>query len=257
MFIDTHTHLTDSRFDEDRESVINNLKDDMIDFVIEIGYDYENSLKVFELAQNYDNIYCAIGIHPHDSKNATKENYQHFKELAKNKKVVAIGEIGLDYFYDLSDRETQKKVFVEQLQLADELKLPVILHLRDAYEDMFNILKENKHLLNNGALLHCYSGSAEMLDRFLELGLFIALGGAITFKTAKKEEVIKKIPLNRLLTETDCPYLTPEPNRGKRNEPKNVKFVAEKIATVKQIEVEQLNRCVLENVIKLFPKIRR
>lgn len=258
MLIDTHTHLADERYDEDRETVINNFEADNLEFVIEIGSDYPSSLKAFELGQKYKNIYTALGVHPHEAKNVTKENYEHFKQLAKNEKVVAIGEIGLDYFYDLSDRETQKRVFAEQLELADSLNLPVILHIRDAYEDAFNILKDNKDKLNNGVLFHCYSGSKEMAEQFMKhFDMYFAFGGAITFKKAKKEEIIKTIPRDRLLIETDSPYLTPEPNRGKRNEPKYVGFVAEKIANILEITLDELMEINRENTLRLFSRIKR
>lgn len=258
MYIDTHAHLMDERFDAERERLLSTLKEQQLDFIINIGYDADSSLKSVQYATDYENVYSAIAFHPHDSKNFTKADYQNFLDLSKNPKVVAIGETGLDYHYDLSPRDVQKKVFCEHLQLAKETSLPVIIHLRDAYEDMLDILKQNKNLIeNNGALLHCYSGSAEMAKEYLKLGMYISFGGAITFKNAKGLlDSVKAVPLDRIMTETDCPYLTPEPHRGQLNYPEYVKFVAKKIAELKETNEEVITDAVHRNCKAFFKRIK-
>lgn len=258
MYADTHTHLTDERYNGQAESIIGALSSFDIKFIINIGYDALSSKQSFELATKFDNVYCAVAIHPHDCLKASQADYDDFKKYANSQKVVAIGETGLDYHYDDGcPHDVQKKVFIEHLELANSLNLPVIIHLRDAYEDMFNILSQNKGLLGNGGVLHCYSGSSEMAKRYLEFGLYISFAGAITFKNAKGlTDAVKAVPIDRILTETDCPYLTPEPHRGKLNYPQYVGFVAQKIAELKGVSVEKLNENVLQNACRLFKRIK-
>jgi TatD DNase family protein len=202
-------------------------------------------------------VYCAVGFHPHDSISATAEDYDFFAKASKNPKVVAIGEIGLDFFYDLSPRDIQKKVFVEQLELADSLKMPVILHLRDAYGEMLDLLKQNRKMLLNGCLLHCYSGSPEMASEFLKVAdMFFAFGGSLTFKNNKNGiESLRQVPLNRIMLETDCPYLAPTPFRGQTNYPKMVKLVAEKAAEILERSFDEVCDITTKNVKELFIKI--
>lgn len=258
MFIDTHTHLTDERYKGEQETIINSLNLSGVKFVINIGYDAKSSLQSLELAKAYENVYAAVAIHPQDSLSVKPEDYKDFVNYAANLKVVAIGETGLDYHYeDGAPREVQKKVFTEHLQLAYSLKLPVIIHLRDAFEDMFNILSQNRQLLQYGGVLHCFSGSGETAKRFLDLGLYISFAGAVTFKNAKGLlDAVKAVPLDRILTETDCPYLTPEPFRGKLNYPQYVKYVAEKTAELKGVNIEKFNEAVLQNSYSLFKRIK-
>jgi len=201
--------------------------------VVNAGYDVESSQRGYDLAKKFERVYCAIGIHPHDAKNARTEDYELFTQLSKDKKVVAYGEIGLDYFYDKSPRDVQEKAFLQQLDLADFLKKPVVLHVRDAYPHMLKLLSENKGKLSNGIVLHCYAGSKELVREFLRYDAYFAFGGAVTFKNAKdKPDIIRSVPIKRLLLETDCPYMTPHPYRGQVNYPKFVSLVADKVAEI-------------------------
>ncbi len=251
-FIDSHAHLDDERFDDDREELINSLQENGIEAVLNPGADLKTSRAAVALANKYPFIYAAVGCHPHDSKFMNDDTMNIFRELAKNKKVLGIGEIGLDYYYDNSDRETQKIWFREQIRLAKELDLPYIVHDRDAHEDIIRIMKEEHHTGTRG-ILHCYSGSVEMTREFMKLGFYISLGGPVTFKKAKTPKMVaKEVPMERLLIETDSPYLAPEPFRGKRNEPKFVKYVAEEIAGIREVTVSEIAEKTKENFKRLF-----
>lgn len=253
MFIDSHAHLDDERFDEDRENLINNLKDNKIDLVFNIGADIESSKASVKLANKYDNIYAVVGVHPHDAKDVDEDYLDTLRELSKEEKVVAIGEIGLDFYYDNSPRDTQREVFKEQLDLAKELDLPVVIHTRDAAQETFDILKEAAQDGKLRAILHCYSGSVEMAMEYVKLGFYISLGGPVTFKKSKvSKEVAKAVPLDKLLIETDSPYLTPEPYRGKRNEPKYVRLTAEMIAELRGISIEEVAEATSRNAMEFF-----
>ena len=253
MFIDSHAHLDDERFDEDRESLIEGFEQRDIDMVINVGSDLKSSRASIELSKKHENIYAVVGVHPHDAQYAEEDYLEQLKELSKEDKVVAIGEIGLDYFYDNSPRDIQRKVFIEQIRLAKELNLPVVIHTRDAAQETFDILKEAARDGRLTGVLHCYSGSVEMAMKYIKLGFYISLGGPVTFKKSKTpKEVAAAVPLDRLLIETDSPYLTPEPHRGKRNDPTFVKYTAETIAKIREINVEELARATSENIKKLF-----
>lgn len=253
MYFDTHAHMDDRRFDKDREELFKELPSRGISLMINPGTDLTSSKKAIEYARAYEYVYAAVGFHPHDAKNMQDEDLDMLEEMAlNNPKVVAIGEIGLDYHYDFSPREVQKERFIQQLELAAKLKLPVIIHNRESHGDMMNILEEKKNILTGG-VMHCYSGSWEMAERLLDLGFYISLAGPVTFKNAKRAvEVAKKIPLDRLLIETDSPYLTPVPHRGKRNDPGYVKFVAEKIGELRGLSGEEVGRITKENGMRLF-----
>ncbi len=253
MYFDTHAHMDDRRFDKDREELFKELPSRGISLMINPGTDLTSSKKAIEYARTYEYVYAAVGFHPHDAKNMQDEDLDMLEEMAlNNPKVVAIGEIGLDYHYDFSPREVQKERFIQQLELAAKLKLPVIIHNRESHGDMMNILEEKKNILTGG-VMHCYSGSWEMAERLLDLGFYISLAGPVTFKNAKRAvEVAKKIPLDRLLIETDSPYLTPVPHRGKRNDPGYVKFVAEKIGELRGLSGEEVGRITKENGMRLF-----
>ncbi|MSU00571.1 TatD family hydrolase [Tissierella pigra] len=252
MLIDSHAHLDDPRFDNDRDKLINSLKDNGVEIVINIGADLQTSISSVSLAEKYDNIYAAIGVHPHSAKEVDNSTIEVLRTFAKRDKVVAIGEIGLDYYYDNSPRDIQRKWFIEQLNLAKELNLPVVIHTRDAAQETFDILKEAQDGSLRG-VLHCYSGSVEMAMEYIKMGFYISLGGPVTFKNAKvSKEVAKNIPLDKLLIETDCPYLTPEPYRGKRNEPVYVRYVAGTIAELRGITYEELERTTNRNTKDLF-----
>ncbi|NLN14518.1 MAG: TatD family hydrolase [Tissierellia bacterium] len=252
MFIDSHAHLDDSRFDGDRDILIKSLKDNDIELVINIGADLQSSIDSLKLADKYDNIYATIGVHPHSAKEVTEETLEEFRKLAKHPKVVAIGEIGLDFYYDNSPRDIQRKWFREQLKLAKELNLPVVIHSREATKETYDIIKEEQDGTLRG-VLHCFSASKEVAMEYIKLGFYISLAGPVTFKNARvAKEVAKAVPLDKLLIETDCPYLAPEPNRGRRNEPKYVRYVAEKIAELRGIPVEEVAEQTRKNTKELF-----
>ncbi len=252
MFFDSHAHLDGSRFHKDRETVLKNAKDNGIKYIMNPGADFETSVKAVELAAQYDMVYAAVGVHPHDVKDMDDITLELLKGLTRKDKVLAIGEIGLDFYYDNSPRDLQREWFRRQIQLAHEVKLPIIIHSRDADEEVFNILKDEK-AFNTGVVLHCYSGSAELSRQYVKLGAYISIAGPVTYKNARKAvEVVNSIPLEHLFIETDSPYLTPEPNRGKRNEPAYVKYVAEKIAEIKGIDIEEVGLKTTENAKKFF-----
>ena len=252
MFIDSHSHLDDERFDQDRDILIKSLKERQVDIAINIGADLQTSINSVELANKYDNIYAVVGVHPHSASEVTEETLDIFREMSKNDKVVAIGEIGLDFYYDNSPRDVQRKWFKEQLKLAKELGLPVVIHSREASQETFDTIKEAQDGSLRG-VMHCYSGSVEMAKEYIKLGFYISIGGPVTFKNARVVgEVAEALPLDKLLIETDCPYLTPEPYRGKRNEPMYVRYVAEKIAEIRNISVEELAKATSTNAKKLF-----
>jgi len=252
MLIDSHAHLNDERFDDDREQLINNLERNGVEIVLNIGYDLESSKTSVELAKKHSMIYAAIGTHPHDVKDMTEETLDIYKSLSSEDKVLAIGEIGLDYHYDNSPRDLQKIWFREQIRLAKSLDLPYIVHDREAHEDIFNIMKEELYSGARG-ILHCYSGDVELAREFIKMGFLISLAGPITFKNSKTaKRVALEIPLEHLLIETDAPYLAPEPFRGKRNESSYVRYVAEEIAKIKSIEYEEVVRKTNSNFKKLF-----
>ena len=253
MLFDSHAHLNDERFDEDREELINSLKAKGVDLVLNPGACIETSKRSVELANKYDFIYAAVGVHPHDVGEMTEDDIETLRKLAlENEKVKAIGEIGLDYYYDNSPREIQKKWFKRQIELANELKLPIIIHDRDAHGDTFEIIKNTKSP-EIGCVLHCYSGNVELAKEYVKMGCYISIPGTVTFKNNKKtREVAKEIPLEYLLIETDSPYMAPEPHRGKRNDPSLVQFVADKIAQEKGISYEQVCEATKENAKRFF-----
>lgn len=249
--IDSHAHLDHERYDEDRVELIESLKENKIAAVINPSSDLESARRAVQLSNDFPNIYAMVGTHPHDAKDYNRDVRDEYIELSKSEKVVAWGEIGLDYYYDNSERSVQRQVFIEQIQLAKELNLPIVIHTRDAIEDTYDILEE--HAKGYKVLIHAFSGSWEVCQRFLNLGFKIAIGGVITFKNAKKLlEVGEKIPLDSLLIETDSPYLTPTPYRGKRNEPAYTHYVAEKIAELKGIEVEKVREAAYKNTADFF-----
>lgn len=256
MYIDTHTHLMDKRFDSERDSILNSLNADQIKYIISVGYDAKSSEQSYDYAKEYQCVFGAASIHPHDSRLCTQKDLLLFEKLCQDPKMVAIGEAGLDYHYDYSPRDVQRRVFIEHMELAHQLKLPIIIHLRDAYSDMLNILSEHRRLIEYGGVLHCYSGSADMAKRYLDLGLYISFAGAVTFKNAGPLlDAVKVVPKERILTETDCPYITPHPHRGKLNYPKYVKYAAQKVAEIKNMEVDELNIQIDKNCKTLFKRI--
>lgn len=254
MIIDSHAHLYDERLSGRVDEIIGGLNEQGLESVFEVGYDLPSSKNAVKLSEKYDQIFAIVGTHPHDAKNFDDESVDYYKRVASLDKVIAIGEIGLDYYYDLSPREIQKDVFARQIELADEVGLPIVLHIRDAYKDALDILTAKRDKLRFGVLLHCYSSSAEMIKQFNKFDCYYALGGAITFKNAKKDDVIMAIPEDRLLVETDCPYMTPVPFRGQANEPNYINYVVDKIASVKNLAREEIIEITSRNTKRLFSK---
>ena len=249
FIFDTHAHYNDKAFNEDRTNLLDSFTESGILGVINCGTDIEESKNSIALSEQYDFMYCAVGFHPEEIGKANEDYLEEIKELSKHKKCVAIGEIGLDYYWVKDNKEEQKRIFTEQVILANELNLPVIIHSRDAHNDTLEILKKYKPK----GVLHCFSGSVEVMKEVLKLGMYIGLGGAVTFKNARVPlEVAKELPLERLLLETDCPYMSPVPMRGKRNQSTYISFVAEKIAEVKNLTKEEVLATANNNAFKLF-----
>lgn len=250
--IDSHAHLDDKRFDADRLQVIERAVQNKLQLIINAGHDLESSQRSIALAAQYPFIYATVGVHPHDAKNVPADYLQQLEAMASQPKVVAIGEIGLDYYYDHSPREVQREVFLAQLRLAKKLNLPVAIHLRDAYGDFLEIMRQEKLSPIKG-VMHCFSGSGEVAKECLDMGFYISFAGPVTFKNADKlKQVAAGIPMDKILIETDCPYLTPTPYRGKRNEPAYVQHVAEEIALLKNTTATAVAEAVWHNAMKLF-----
>lgn len=248
MFFESHAHYDDKAFDEDREIILDLLPQNNIKYVVNAGSDINSSIASVELANKYPYMYAAVGIHPNEVQNIS--NLDIIRDLCNNPKVVAIGEIGLDYHYTREYIDLQKYWFNEQLKLAKELNLPVIIHSREASQDCFNIIKDSK--IDKGDI-HCYSGSVEMALEYIKMGFYIGVGGVITFSNSKKlVEVVNSIPLNKILIETDSPYLSPVPNRGKRNNSQNLIYICEKIAQIKQVTVNKVEKTTCDNARLLF-----
>ncbi len=247
--IDTHMHLTMEEFDDDRDKILEHLEQDKIECAVEVGYDIVSSMKAVKFAESNSKIYAAIGVHPHDADKVQGDWISFLKEMSKNPKVVAIGEIGLDYYRDLSPRETQSDVFSRQLSLAESLNMPVIFHIRDAYFDAKRVMK--KHDVRG--VVHSFNGSREDAKDFIKMGFYIGVGGIATYKRNDTlREIISQLPLSKILTETDSPYLSPQPVRGKRNEPRNVRFVIELLSQLFNTPFERVEEITVQNAKKLF-----
>lgn len=246
---DSHAHYTDKAFNDDRKELLGSLQESGICGVINCGADLKSSREAAELSESFDYLYFSCGVHPEEVDNLPENYIDILRDLSQNEKCIAIGEIGLDYYWRQDNKDLQKKIFIEQLLLARELKLPVIIHSRDAHEDTLQILKEYKPQ----GVLHCFSGSVEMAKEILRLGMYIGLGGAVTFKNARKPvEVAEYLPPDRLLLETDCPYMAPVPMRGKRNDSSLIPHIAEKIGEIKGIDPQTVIDAATENVKALF-----
>lgn len=246
---DTHAHYDDEKFNDDRTQVLSSLKDGGVCGVIDCGCDLSSSLKAIELSEKYDFVYAAVGIHPHEAAEAETNDFDEIAKLFSLEKVVAVGEIGLDYHYDFSPRGVQLEFFERQIILSKELDLPIIVHDREAHEDTMNLLKKYRPK----GVVHCFSGSAEMAKEVLKLGMYIGLGGAVTFKNARKPlEVAAVIPDDRLLLETDCPYMAPVPLRGSRCDSTMIAYTAQKLAEVRGCEVQSLIDKCRANAKELF-----
>lgn len=246
--VDTHCHIYGKQYEEDIDLVLKKAEENL-EFIVNIGYDIDSSKISVEMADKNSFVYATVGFHPTDIKGYSEESEKELLDLAKNPKVLAIGEIGLDYHWMKDEKEKQKEIFRKQMDLARKIKKPVVIHTRDAMEDTINILNEYKDV---GGILHCYPGTYEsaklLMDRY-----YFGINGVVTFKNNKTtKEAVSKIPLERLVIETDAPYLTPEPYRGKRNEPHYVQYVAEEIAKIKGLEVEEVIRITTENAKKAY-----
>jgi len=254
-YFDTHAHYDDEKFKEDREEVLDKIYDAGVTKCINMGCDIKSSKKAIEIAQNHEHIYCGVGLHPEEIPQNEEEMLKilsQIKELAtKNKKVVAIGEIGLDYYWRQDNKELQKEVFIKQIGLANELKLPVSIHTRDAIDDMIAIIR--KYKIEKSGALHCCPFNRELVRHGLENGLYIGFGGTSTFKSSKNaKEIVNMVPNDRILIETDSPYLSPEPKRGTRNDSTNLKYIVEKLAEYKETEPEEIAKITYENAQRLF-----
>ena len=254
MLVDTHAHLFDEKYNEEKvNEIVNKMSENNLEKIITVSANLLDCEQNLLISKKFNNVYCTIGIHPENQEELTTQNFKKLEAFAQNEKVVAIGEIGLDYHYENFNKELQKFGLIEQIKLAYNLKLPIVIHLRDAYEDMLNILKENSSYLKYGFVVHCYSGSLEYCKELLKLGAMFSFTGNITFKNAKKAiEVIEFLPPNKIMVETDSPYLSPEPLRGTVNEPKNVNYVFNKICEIKNMNKETLDKLIRENVRNFY-----
>lgn len=252
MYFDSHAHLGDKKFDLDREAMIQRAREKQVSLILNPGAEMDSSRNAMKLAEDYPEVYAAVGVHPHDAQHMKQEDLEELEAMTHHPKVMAIGEIGLDFHYDFSPREKQLYWFKEQLKLAKKRKMPVIIHDREAHGQVFEIL-DQEDIAETGCVMHCFSGSGEMALEYVKRGIYISLAGPITFKNARKaREVAAQVPLEWLFIETDCPYLAPEPHRGKRNEPSLVPLVAQAIAKEKNISVEEVAHQTMNNAKNFF-----
>lgn len=258
-FFDSHSHLNDEKFNKDRDKIINEIYKSGVTRFVTAGYSIESSKKAIEIANVYDFIYATVGVSPNDVPQSEEELWKQLKEIKslirKSRKVVAVGEIGLDYYWNTDNKDIQKKAFIEQINLANELDLPIVIHTREAVMDTIQILKEN--VVKNKGVFHCCPQNRELIKEGLKLGFYISFAGPITFKNSKNaDEIINLVPNDRILIETDSPYLAPEPVRGTRNSPENVKYIAQKIANVKNLSLEEIEKITVKNTNRVF-KIKK
>ena len=252
--LDSHAHYNDEKFDVDRDNIIKEAYSSGITTIINAGYSLESSKKAIEIANQYEFMYATVGISPNDIENLKESYIKDIEELAKNHKVVAIGEIGLDYYWNKDNKEEQKKVFMEQIQLANKLNLPIVIHTREAVMDTIDILKNKVECIKKG-VFHCCPLNVELVKEALKLGFYISFAGPVTFKNSKNAaEIINLVPIEKILIETDSPYLSPEPVRGTRNDSRNVKYIAQKIADIKELTVEEIAKQTYKNAQKIFER---
>ena len=250
MLFDTHAHMNDPAFDEDREEVLLGLKDKGVEWMMNVGCCLESSRDCVAMAERYPFVYASVGTHPDSADEVDDAVLEEYRKLCKHEKVMAVGEIGLDYYYETIPRDVQQRAFRLQMELAKELGMPVIVHERNAHEDGMKIVKEFKGVTG---VFHCYSGSAEMARQLVDLGWYIGFTGVLTFKNARKAvETAASIPLDRIVLETDCPFMAPEPYRGKRNHPGYLPKMAEKLAEIRGIGLEEVHRATTENAKRLY-----
>ena len=252
MLVDTHAHLGMPQFNEDRNQVIQRAIETGVELIFAVGTDMRDCRKAIEIARRSERVFAIIGIHPHHAKDVTEATYSHLRTFSNDAKVKAIGEIGLDFYRNLSPREIQMMRFREQIRLAKEVGLPIVVHARDAHKEVIGILRE-EGIQGTGGVMHCFSGDYDMAKSCMDLGLFISIPGTITYKgNSELREVVKKVPLDRILVETDCPFLSPMPFRGKRNEPAYVKITASKLAEVKGLSLDEVARITSRNAKTVF-----
>ena len=254
MIFETHAHYDDKKFDKDRKKLIESMPSKGIGRIINVGSSIETTKTTIEIAKEYDYVYAAVGVHPSDVDCLNEEKFAWLKEQTKWEKTVAIGEIGLDYYWDKEPeiQKNQRYWFKRQMELARETSLPVIIHSRDAAADTYDLMKEI-HADEIPGVIHCYSYSPEMAKEFVKMGYYIGVGGVVTFKNGKKlKETVKEIPIEKILLETDCPYMAPEPNRGTRNDSGNIPYVVEEIARIKGLSTDEVEKITWDNAMKLF-----
>ena len=250
MLFDTHAHMNDPAYDEDRAEVLLGLKDKGVELMMNVGCCLDSSKDCIAMAEQYPFVYASVGSHPDSADEVNEEVIEQYRQMASHPKVLAIGEIGLDYYYETIPREIQQKAFRMQMLLAKELNMPVIVHERNAHDDGMRIVKEFKGVTG---VFHCYSGSAEMARQLVDMGWYIGFTGVLTFKNARKAvETAASIPLDRIVIETDCPFMSPEPFRGKRNDPSRVLYMAQKLAEIRGIDPEEAQRITFENGKRLY-----
>ena len=251
MLIDSHAHIQLDRFDADREAVLERAQAAGVHAILVIGFDLETSRGAIELAEKYDQIYATVGMHPHDARDLDDETVRIFRDLTTHPKVVALGEMGLDYYRDLSPRPVQQEAFERQLDLAEELNLPIVIHNREAYHDILPILGARRGKIRG--VMHCFSGDVEIMHQSLALGFYIGIGGPVTYRRSDAlQGVAREVPADALLVETDCPWLAPQFRRGRRNEPAYVCATAEKIAGLRGISLEEIGEMTTQNFEDLF-----
>jgi TatD DNase family protein len=252
MLIDSHAHLEMPEFKRDLEGVIQRAKESGVEYILTVGTEKKDWERALEIANSHPSIYAILGVHPHNAKEIDDQTYPRLRELCRNGKVKAYGEIGLDFFRNLSARDIQLKRFREQIGLAKELGLPIVVHDREAHQETLEILKSEKGE-ECGGIIHCFSGDYEMAKVCIDMGFYISIPGSITFKSAESfREIVKRIPLESLLVETDAPFLTPEPFRGKRNEPGYVRYTAQKVAEIKGVSFEKVAEVTTKNAMRVY-----
>ncbi len=250
MYFETHAHYDDKAYNKDREQVLNDIYDAGVEYVINVGADMKSSQKSVEMSKKYKFIYSSVGVHPHYVANMHENDLGILADYTKIDKVVAIGEIGLDYYRNLSPRDVQIYWFKKMLTIADACNMPVIIHSRDASQETFDIIKSSK--IRRG-IVHCYSGSAEMAEEYAKMGFLIGVGGVVTYPNSRKLiETVEALPIENIVIETDCPYLSPEPKRGVRNDSQNLKYIVQKISEIKQIPHEEVAKITRKNALSLF-----
>ena len=251
MIFDTHAHYDDKQFAEDRDQILSSMQEQGVGTIVDASATVDSWERVLELTRRYPFVYGMIGVHPDEVGDLNKENFAWMEQLLHEEKIVAVGEIGLDYYWDKEQHEIQKEWFIRQLQLARKLNMPVNIHSREAAQDTMEIMKE--YATDMKAIIHCYSYSKEMAEEYVKMGYLLGIGGVVTFKNAKKlKEVVKAVPLSHIVLETDCPYLAPEPNRGKRNASSNLIYVAQTIAELKGTTTEEVIAVTEENARKFY-----